>query len=69
MSNPIDADDTPIASVAQLAAYLAEGGKPKDAWRIGTEHEKFGFRRADYAPRPMSRRQMARAASGRCWRG
>ena len=49
MSNPIDADDTPIASVAQLAAYLAEGGKPKPAWRIGTEHEKFGFRHADYA--------------------
>ena len=52
MSNPIDADHTPIASVGQLAAHLAEGGKPKAAWRIGTEHEKFGFRRAGYAPPP-----------------
>jgi glutamate--cysteine ligase len=52
MSNPIDADNTPIVSVGQLAAYLAEGGKPKDQWRIGTEHEKFGFRHADYMPPP-----------------
>ncbi len=44
MSNPGDQDDTPIASVDQLAAHLAEGGKTPDAWRIGTEHEKFGFR-------------------------
>ncbi|KAG0612156.1 hypothetical protein M758_6G006600 [Ceratodon purpureus] len=26
-----------------LVAYLASGCKPKDKWRIGTEHEKFGF--------------------------
>ncbi|KAJ4912949.1 hypothetical protein Rs2_07570 [Raphanus sativus] len=26
-----------------LIAYLASGCKPKDKWRIGTEHEKFGF--------------------------
>ncbi len=45
MSNPSDADTTPIASVQQLAAYLAAGGKPKAQWRIGTEHEKFGFLR------------------------
>jgi glutamate--cysteine ligase len=52
MSNPIDADETPIASVAQLSAYLAEGCKPKAQWRIGTEHEKFGFYRADHTPPP-----------------
>jgi glutamate--cysteine ligase len=52
MSNPIDADETPIASVAQLSAYLAEGCKPKAQWRIGTEHEKFGFRLADHTPPP-----------------
>ncbi len=50
MSNPIDADETPIASVAQLSAYLADGCKPKAQWRIGTEHEKFGFRQADHSP-------------------
>jgi len=43
MSNPGEADTTPIASVQQLADYIATGCKPKDAYRIGTEHEKFGF--------------------------
>lgn len=27
----------------QLIDYLASGNKPKDQWRIGTEHEKFAF--------------------------
>ncbi|KAL2650472.1 hypothetical protein R1flu_018600 [Riccia fluitans] len=26
-----------------LVAYLASGCKPREKWRIGTEHEKFGF--------------------------
>ncbi|MDE2580261.1 MAG: glutamate--cysteine ligase [Rhodospirillales bacterium] len=52
MSNPGDADVTPITSVRQLAEYIAAGCKPPDAWRIGTEHEKFGFRHADLAPPP-----------------
>ncbi|BBM97652.1 glutamate--cysteine ligase [Marchantia polymorpha subsp. ruderalis] len=26
-----------------LIAYLASGCKPREKWRIGTEHEKFGF--------------------------
>lgn len=47
MSNPGEADDTPITSVRQLAEYLAAGCKPRDGWRIGMEHEKFGFRRSD----------------------
>ncbi|MGB2790595.1 MAG: glutamate--cysteine ligase [Dokdonella sp.] len=29
---------------------LASGSKPKSAWRIGTEHEKFGFRLDDLRP-------------------
>ncbi|MFO6465798.1 glutamate--cysteine ligase [Jannaschia sp. KMU-145] len=33
----------PITDPAQLAEYMASGCKPKDTWRIGTEHEKFGF--------------------------
>ena len=49
MSNPSDADETPIASVQQLADHLAAGGKPKEQWLIGTEHEKFGFRYSDFA--------------------
>ena len=45
MSNPGEEDATPIESVAQLAATLETGGKPRAAYRIGTEHEKFGFLR------------------------
>ena len=52
MSNPSDADDTPIVSVQQLADHLAAGGKPREAWRIGTEHEKFGFVQPDLLPPP-----------------
>ena len=35
-----------------LIAYLESGCKPRSAWRIGTEHEKFGHRLADHAPLP-----------------
>ena len=52
MSNPGDADDTPLSSVQQMAEYLSVGCKPKDQFRIGTEHEKFGFRHADLTPPP-----------------
>jgi glutamate--cysteine ligase len=52
MSNPTDSDETPITSVQQLADYLAAGCKPREQWRIGTEHEKFGFRMADLTPPP-----------------
>jgi glutamate--cysteine ligase len=52
MSNPGDVDDTPISSVQQMAEYFAAGCKPKDQFRIGTEHEKFGFRHADLTPPP-----------------
>ena len=42
----------PIESHAQLAGYLESGCKPKDAWRIGTEHEKFGYCRDTLQPIP-----------------
>ncbi|MEN9895599.1 MAG: hypothetical protein RIR97_1451, partial [Pseudomonadota bacterium] len=45
-------DQTPIASVRELSAYLAEGAKPVEAFRIGTEHEKFPFFMADHSPVP-----------------
>ncbi len=47
MSNPGEADLTPITSMRQLAEWFAAGSKPRADWLIGTEHEKFGFRRAD----------------------
>ncbi|MEO5812150.1 MAG: glutamate-cysteine ligase family protein, partial [Rhodanobacter sp.] len=44
MSIPSALKSTPITNGRQqLADYLAAGEKPRDAWRIGTEHEKFGF--------------------------
>ena len=46
MSNPGEENATPIDSVQQLAATLAAGAKPRADYRIGTEHEKFGFYRA-----------------------
>ncbi len=52
MSNPGDADDTRIASVQQLADHIAVGCKPRSAYRIGTEHEKFGFGVVDKRPPP-----------------
>jgi glutamate--cysteine ligase len=52
MSNPADADATPITSVRQMADYLAAGCKPPGQFRIGTEHEKFGFRVDGLSPPP-----------------
>src|SRR5690348_2023208 len=52
MSNPGDADHTPLTSIQQMAEYLASGCKPPGEFRIGTEHEKFGFRHHDLAPPP-----------------
>ncbi|WP_028749942.1 glutamate--cysteine ligase [Rhizobium mesoamericanum] len=45
-------DQTPLSSVQELTDYLAVGSKPKERFRIGTEHEKFAFFRADNSPVP-----------------
>tara|TARA_R110002073_G_scaffold87564_14_gene207927 strand:- start:12188 stop:13558 length:1371 start_codon:yes stop_codon:yes gene_type:complete len=42
----------PIEHQGQLAEYLAEGCKPADDWRIGTEHEKFGYCKDTLLPLP-----------------
>ena len=36
----------------QLVDYLAGGAKPREAWKIGTEHEKFVFCRTNLKPIP-----------------
>ena len=33
---------------AQLVEYFSRGEKPKDRWRIGTEHEKFVYSTSDH---------------------
>ena len=42
----------PIESFDQLASLLEKGNKPKSDWRIGTEHEKFGYCKDTLAPLP-----------------
>ena len=41
-----------MQSANDLKAWMEAGAKPRDQWRIGTEHEKFGFRTADLSPLP-----------------
>jgi glutamate--cysteine ligase len=50
VSIPSAAPGTPINSRDELVTYLAQGEKPAADWRIGTEHEKFGFRTDDLRP-------------------
>ena len=40
--------DPVIESRDQLVAPMQRGEKPKDQWRIGTEHEKLVFHRSDF---------------------
>jgi glutamate--cysteine ligase len=41
-------NDPVIETREQLIAVMAKGEKPKDRWRIGTEHEKFVYCTADH---------------------
>lgn len=51
----------PIERFEDLAAYLESGCKPKDAWRIGTEHEKFGYCTDTLKPLPYDGPRSIRA--------
>jgi glutamate--cysteine ligase len=42
----------PLTDKRRLVEYLEAGNKPKEAWRIGTEHEKLAYRLEDCAPLP-----------------
>lgn len=52
MSAPSSGKGEPITTKRQLIEYLEAGCKPRTAWRIGTEHEKFGFTHEDLRPLP-----------------
>jgi glutamate--cysteine ligase len=43
-----DRQDPVIETVSQLAEPMAAGEKPRERWRIGTEHEKQVYRFADH---------------------
>jgi glutamate--cysteine ligase len=47
-------DMTPIETRNELVAWLEAGCKPKEQFRVGTEHEKFAFTVADHRPVPYS---------------
>ena len=53
MSKP--PDNQPSATIEQVSDildYMASGSRPPEQWRLGTEHEKFGFTTADLRPLP-----------------
>ncbi|MPY72605.1 MAG: glutamate--cysteine ligase, partial [Alphaproteobacteria bacterium] len=55
MSTRVDGPQSPvIESRDELVTYLEQGSKPESDWRIGTEHEKFGFYRENHAPVPYN---------------
>ena len=45
-------DSRPIENHRELVEQLENGCKPKSEWRIGTEHEKFGFYTDSFKPVP-----------------
>jgi glutamate--cysteine ligase len=61
MSAPPKSSGERITSRNQLLAYMAAGCKPRQDWRIGTEHEKFAFTREDLRPLPYDGPRSIRA--------
>ncbi|HLS18217.1 MAG TPA: glutamate--cysteine ligase, partial [Paracoccaceae bacterium] len=51
----------PVESKADLVEYLASGSRPKEEWRIGTEHEKFGYCTDTLEPLPYDGERSVRA--------
>jgi glutamate--cysteine ligase len=54
-------DMTPIETRDELVAWLEAGNKPKEQFRIGTEHEKFVFTVEGHRPVPYDGRRSIRA--------
>ena len=54
-------DADPISSRDELVGWIAAGEKPRDAWRVGTEHEKVPFYRDGHRPVPYEGRSGIRA--------
>ena len=50
MSGPSAVKETPITRREELVGFMAAGARPPEKWKIGTEHEKFGFRLDDLRP-------------------
>ena len=54
-------DATPIGARAELVEWISSGEKPREDWRLGTEHEKVPFYRADLSPVPYDGERGIRA--------
>lgn len=54
-------DSPPVEGMDDLTALLESGNKPKEQWRIGTEHEKFVFCRKSLMPLPYEGSRSIRA--------
>src|ERR1700704_3617825 len=54
-------DLTPIESRDELVAWFEKGSKPKSAFRVGTEHEKFAFTVDEHKPVPYEGRRSIRS--------
>src|SRR3984893_13484390 len=54
-------DMTPVASRDELVAWFAAGEKPREQFRVGTEHEKFAFTLARNRPVPYEGERSIRA--------
>ena len=52
MAGPPEGASEPITDFRQLVEHLESGCKPRESWRIGTEHEKFVFRLDTREPVP-----------------
>ncbi len=50
MSSPGNSKDAPISGRQELIDFHASGSRPREQWKIGTEHEKFGFHLDDLRP-------------------
>ncbi|MBF0455972.1 MAG: glutamate--cysteine ligase [Magnetococcales bacterium] len=52
MADTLSSKKIPITSKNQLISWFEAGCKPRKSWRVGTEHEKFGFCTSDLSPIP-----------------
>ncbi|MGO4573427.1 glutamate--cysteine ligase [Microvirga sp. 2TAF3] len=54
-------DTTPLGARSELVEWIESGEKPRETWRLGTEHEKVPFYKADASPVPYEGERGIRA--------
>ena len=56
MAAPASSGGDIVTDKNQLIEYMEQGAKPREAWRIGTEHEKVAYNLRDNSPLPYEGR-------------